>query len=43
MQLQVKMLENSTNKLFRIKQTTSKVPSNIFRGLEDIKIVRLMF
>ena len=43
MQLQVTMLENSTNKLFRSKQTTNKVPSNVFRALEDIKIVRLMF
>ena len=43
MQLQVKIPENRRNKLFRGKQTTNKVASNIFRGLEDIKMERLMF
>ena len=43
MQLQVKMLENSRNKVFTSKQTTNKVPSNIFRGLEEMKMVRGMF
>ena len=43
MQLQVKIPENRRNKLFRGKQTTNKVRSNIFRGLEDMKMVRAMF
>ena len=43
MQLQVKIPENRTNKLFRGKQTTNKVASNIFRGLEEMKMVRGMF
>ena len=43
MQLQVKMAEKGTNILFTSKQTTNKVPSNIFRALEVGTKVRLMF
>ena len=43
MQLEVKMLDNSSNNLFTSKQTINKGPSNIFRGFEDGKILRLMF
>ena len=43
MQIEVKMPENRRNKLFSGKQTTNKVASNIFRGLEDMKMVRGMF
>ena len=35
--------KNSRNNLFRSKQTISKVPLNIFRGLEEKKELRLMF
>ena len=34
---------NSRNNVFRIKQTTTKVLPNIFRGSEVTKKVRLMF
>ena len=43
MQLQVKMPQNSRNKLFKSKQTTNKVLSEIFRGLEVRRKLRLMF
>ena len=43
MQLQVKMTEKGTNILFTSKQTTNKVPPNIFRALEVETKVRLMF
>ena len=43
MQLQVKMLENSRNKVITSKQTTKKPPSNIFRAFEVGTKVRLMF
>ena len=37
MQLQVKMLQKSRNNVFRLKQTTNKAPSKIFRGFEVAK------
>ena len=42
-QIQVKMPQNSRNNVFRGKQTTNKVPSNIFRGFELRTKVQLMF
>ena len=42
MQLQIKMPENSTNYLFRRKQTTNKVPASIFRAFQVGTKVRLM-
>ena len=43
MQLQVKMLQNSRNNVFRSKQTTNNLPPNIFRCFEVRAKVRLMF
>ena len=43
MQLQVKMPEKGINMVFTSKQTTNKVPSNIFRGLEVATKVSLIF
>ena len=43
MQLQVKMAEKGTNILFTSKQTTNKVPHNIFKRLEVATKVRLIF
>ena len=43
MQLQVKKPKNGRNSVFRGKQTTSKVLSNLFRGIEDGKMVRFLF
>ena len=43
MQLQVKMLENSRNKVITSKQTTKKPSSNVFRGFEVGTKLRLMF
>ena len=43
MQLRVKMAEKVQNIVFTSKQTTNKVPHNIFRGLEVATKVRLMF
>ena len=35
--------KNSTNNVFRRKQTTKKVPPNIFKGFKVRQKVRLMF
>ena len=43
MQLQVKMPQNSRNKVFGRKQTTNKAPSKIFRGFKVGKNVRVVF
>ena len=43
MYLLVKMPEIKRKNAFRGKQTTNQVPSNIFRCLEDGKMLRLMF
>ena len=43
MQLRIKMLENSRNKVIARKQTKKQPPPNIFRGFEVGKKVRLMF
>ena len=42
MQLQVKLRKTAQNNVFRSKQTTTKVPPKIFRGLEVKENVRLM-
>ena len=43
MQLQVKMPQNSSNNGFRRKQTTNKVPANIFRCFKLRTSAQLMF
>ena len=43
MQLQVEMSQNSKKNVFRSKQTTKKVPPNIFRCFKLTTKVRLMF
>ena len=43
MQLQVKMPQNSSNNGFRRKQTTNKVPANVFRCSELRTSAQLMF
>ena len=43
MYLQVKMPEMRRKTVFRGKETTNKVPSNIFGRLEDGKMLQLMF
>ena len=43
MQLEIKMPKQSRNNVFRGKQTKNKMPSEIFRGFADGKIVRLFF
>ena len=40
MYIPVEMQEKSAKNLFREKKTTDKVPSTIFRGFEDGKMVR---
>ena len=43
MQLQLKLKKNSRNNVFGVKETTNKVPRNIFRGFQVRKKVQLMF
>ena len=43
MQLKFKTPENNRNNVFRGQQLRNKVPCIIFRGLEDRKMVSLMF
>ena len=43
MQLDLKLPKNGKNNVFRWKQTTKKVPPNIFRIFGGGKKVRLMF
>ena len=43
MQLQVKMPEKRRNNVFRRKETRKKAPSQIFRGFEVRKKVRMVF
>ena len=43
MKLQVKMPQQSRNKVFRRKQTTNKAPSKIFRNFEVGKNVHVAF
>ena len=42
MQLQLKIAQNGRNNELRNKQTTNKVPHNIFRGFEVRGRLRLM-
>ena len=43
MQIEIKMPQNRSNRVFISKETTEKVPRNIFRYLELRKSVELMF
>ena len=43
MQVMLKLKKKSRNNVSRSKQTTTKVPSNLFRDFEEAKKVRLIF
>ena len=43
MQVMLKLKKKRRNNVSRSKQTTTKVPSNLFRDFEEAKKVRLIF